>query len=227
MAYTYSQLKALWIKYGGNAASADTAAAVALAESGGVPTASNSNTDGSIDRGLWQINSVHGSLSTFDVAANTKAAIKISNNGSSWSPWVTYTTGAFRKFLSPGTPAGNAPADATATTAGITIPGLGGISVSGVVNGIMSTFLKAIGLSNMKDMLERLGLIILGFVLVIVGIHLLASGSGSQAFTVNEPKQEGRSEGGSNRKTKSSPGTTKTAAKSVGASEAVEAAAVA
>src|SRR5690606_38269312 len=40
------------------------AVAVCLAESGGRPNAINDkNTNGSIDRGLWQINSIHGKLS--------------------------------------------------------------------------------------------------------------------------------------------------------------------
>ena len=96
MAYTYAQLKALWNNNGGNPAAADIAAAVALAESGGNADAKNVNTNGSIDRGLWQINSVHGGQSTFDPIANVKAAINISNNGKSWSPWVTFQTGAYK-----------------------------------------------------------------------------------------------------------------------------------
>jgi hypothetical protein len=79
--YTYGQLKALWQQNGGNSASADIAAAVAMAESGGRSDAVNSNTNGSTDRGLWQINSVHGPQSTFDVTGNVKAAIAISNSG--------------------------------------------------------------------------------------------------------------------------------------------------
>jgi hypothetical protein len=97
--YTASQLAALWVSAGGNPASADIAAAVAMAESGGRSSAENHNTNGSIDRGLWQINSIHGALSTFDVRGNAKAAVSISGNGRNWSPWVTYQTGAYRQFL--------------------------------------------------------------------------------------------------------------------------------
>jgi len=222
MAYTYAELKALWLKYGGNAASADTAAAVAMAESGGVATASNTNTDGSVDRGLWQINSVHGGLSTFDVAANTKAAIKISNNGSNWNPWVTFKTGAFKKFLSPTTAAGSVPAD---TTASIGLPSIGGISISGVTSGIINTVLKMLGLGSMKDLVERLGLIILGFALVILGIHLLSSGGGG-GTPINV--QTETTEAGTTRKIKTpvSQSETTTALKT-GTAGAVEAAAVA
>lgn len=223
MAYTYAELKALWIKYGGAASAADTAAAVALAESGGVATASNHNTDGSIDRGLWQINSVHGSQSTFDIPGNVKAAIAISNNGKNWSPWVTFKSGAYKKYLSPTTAAGTVPTDAT--LAGINIPGIGGISISGVTSGIINTILKMLGIGSLKDLWERLGLIILGFALIVLGIHLLASGGGGgTAFNV----QTETSEGGTTRKIKTpvSSHKTTTALKS-GAGEAIEAAAVA
>jgi hypothetical protein len=93
-------LKSLWTRAGGSKRAADIAAAVALAESSGDPGASNRNSDGSIDRGLWQINSVHGALSTFGELANARAAVSISHNGSDWHPWTTFKTGAYRRFLS-------------------------------------------------------------------------------------------------------------------------------
>lgn len=92
MAYTAEQLKQLWIQAGGNPQNAAIAAAVALAESGGNANAGPKNNNGSIDRGLWQINSIHGALSSFDPLQNAKAAVKISNNGANWRPWcVAYT----------------------------------------------------------------------------------------------------------------------------------------
>lgn len=95
MAYSFDQLKQLWIQAGGNPAAAAIAAAVALAESGGRPDAFNGNGGRSQDRGLWQINSVHGSQSTFDPVANARAAVAISNNGTNWKPWcVAWTDGA-------------------------------------------------------------------------------------------------------------------------------------
>lgn len=78
------------------------AAAVAMAESGGDPQAKNTNKDGSRDRGLWQINTVHKSVSdacAFDPVCNAKAALRISSKGKNWSPWVTYNTGAYRKHM--------------------------------------------------------------------------------------------------------------------------------
>ena len=99
MIYTHEQLEQLWVDQGGSRAAADMAAAIAQAESGGDPNAVDYDSNGSVDRGLWQINSVHGSLSTFDVDANARAAIELSSNGTDWEPWVTYQTGAYRQFL--------------------------------------------------------------------------------------------------------------------------------
>lgn len=104
MAYDYNTIKQIWILNGGNPAAAGIAAAVALAESSGNPSAINYNSNGSVDRGLWQINSIHGAQSTFDITNNAKAAIAISKNGTDWSPWVTYTSGAWRKYLNPADP---------------------------------------------------------------------------------------------------------------------------
>lgn|GEM_PF-1900056 len=97
--YGAPRLADLWQKAGGPKSSAVVAAAIALAESGGRPNAVNRNRDGSIDRGLWQINSVHGALSTFSPTANARAAVKISKRGRDFSPWVAYTSGAYRRFL--------------------------------------------------------------------------------------------------------------------------------
>lgn len=101
--FTYAQLQGLWIKAGGNPQSAQMAAAIAEAESSGNSTAYDMDCDGSTDRGLWQINSVHGAASTFDIMGNARAAVAISNNGRDWSPWTTYTSGAYQQYLK-GTP---------------------------------------------------------------------------------------------------------------------------
>lgn len=97
--YTHSQLEALWISAGGPPKDADVAAAIAEAESGGDPNAENHNTDGSTDLGLWQINTVHGKLATKNVAGNVRAAVQLHKNRKGFADWVTYNTGAYRKFL--------------------------------------------------------------------------------------------------------------------------------
>lgn len=117
---------------------------------------------------------------------------------------------------------------ASGTTAGINIPGLGGggFSVSGIIQDGIDTVLKMLGLGSLKDMMERLGLIILGFVLVIVGIHLLSSGSGSNALQTSQTVADGTTT--TNRKIKTPVSEHKTTkVMSTGASEAAEAAVVA
>lgn len=90
-----------------NPAAALTATAIALAESGGSATATNTkNTDGSIDTGLWQINSIHKrDHPTWTVpwlqnpSNNAKAMAIVSSNGSNWSPWVKYKNGDYKKYI--------------------------------------------------------------------------------------------------------------------------------
>jgi hypothetical protein len=89
-------LERLWEQAGGSSAAAATAASVAMAESGGRQYASLYNANGTTDRGYWQVNSVHGSLSAFGAYENARAAVRLSGNGRDWSPWVTYNSGAYR-----------------------------------------------------------------------------------------------------------------------------------
>lgn len=87
-----------------------------------------------------------------------------------------------------------------ATTTGFNIPNpfsalTGGLSVSGVVTDAMNAVLKSMGLGSMQDLLERAGLLILGFVLVIVGIRILAGGSSSgSSSSFNKPQPEAEEE---------------------------------
>jgi LysM repeat protein len=86
-----SGLEALWVEAGGSAAVEVTAASIAMAESGG-----NQFATGTVgERGYWQINPVNGSLSTYDPYGNARAAVIMSGNGTNWSPWTTYTSGAY------------------------------------------------------------------------------------------------------------------------------------
>lgn len=79
------------------------AVAVALAESGGNSAAQHTNTNGSTDRGLWQINSrAHPEVSAgqaFDPAQAARAAFTISKGGTSWTPWTTAKTGAANAMM--------------------------------------------------------------------------------------------------------------------------------
>lgn len=113
---TKEGLEQLWVANGGKPGAKQMAAAVALAESDGEERSTDNDSDGSVDRGYWQINSVHGNLSTYDPNGNARAAVAISANGTDWSPWVTVKNGAYKKFLSGSASAGGSePATSSAT----------------------------------------------------------------------------------------------------------------
>lgn len=68
------------------------AVAIALAESSCNPTAQNTNTNGTGDFGLWQINSIHGyPLSClYNAQCNANAAYRIYSDSGNFLPWCTY-----------------------------------------------------------------------------------------------------------------------------------------
>ncbi|WP_431916865.1 hypothetical protein [Micromonospora wenchangensis] len=87
-----------------------TAVAVAMAESSCNPSAVGSNgptagcSNGSLDRGLWQINNCYHPTVTdscaYNAQCNANAAYSISSGGSNWQPWSTYNNGAYAGYLS-------------------------------------------------------------------------------------------------------------------------------
>ena len=91
-----SGLEALWESAGGSPGAAFMAAEIARAESSGRQHATDDDGNGTVDRGYWQVNSIHGALSTYDPAGNARAAVQISDDGTNWSPWVTYQTDAYQ-----------------------------------------------------------------------------------------------------------------------------------
>lgn len=82
---------------------APIAVAIALAESGGNGAASHVNTDGSIDRGLWQINNRwHSEVSdaeAYNPVVAASVAYTISRKGTNFTPWATFTSGAYQQYL--------------------------------------------------------------------------------------------------------------------------------
>jgi len=84
--------------------------AIAMAESGGRPDAvNNRNSNGSIDRGLFQINSVHQGnpwypQNPFDPLQSAKAALAIYQS-QGLKAWSVYNSGAYQKFIPSSVPA--------------------------------------------------------------------------------------------------------------------------
>lgn len=76
-------------------------AAIALAESSGRMDAQDDDSNGTVDLGLWQINSIHGydpNQLVNNANYNTKAAIAVLNS-QGLGAWSTYNSGAYKKYL--------------------------------------------------------------------------------------------------------------------------------
>ncbi len=107
--YTIDQILALAYVVGWRYNTQITAVAIAIAESGLSPTATGHNgptsgcPNGSDDRGLWQINDCYHPDVTdtcaYEALCNAKAAYSISTHGTSFRPWSTYNSGAYKSNL--------------------------------------------------------------------------------------------------------------------------------
>lgn len=84
-------LEQLWEEAGGSSAVAETAAAIAMAESGGEQDAYNP----SGASGYWQILGSVVSGDLFDPLVNAENAVAKYNAAGGFSPWVTYTDGGY------------------------------------------------------------------------------------------------------------------------------------
>ena len=138
------------------------ATAIALAESSGNTDATNKNSNGSTDFGLWQINSVHSALLNGkdwrDPAQNAAMMFSVSGNGANWRPWTTYTSGAYLTHLA----AANAATPDTSVGAAQ--------NVSATTDPFTSIQQFAHIISDPHTWL-RLGMVIGGSVLLLVAIH--------------------------------------------------------
>lgn len=148
-----------------------TAVAVALAESSGRTDATNRNSNGSRDYGLWQINSVHSALlasgDKFNPADNARMAYQVWKS-SGWRAWSTYKSGRYRAYLPRGTTASGAAAiggGGGTTDLGASFPSLGNPFESVLSGGLWA----------------RLGVFILGGLLFLIGF-IRMSGIGSAAL---------------------------------------------
>lgn len=138
--YSYAQLEQLWINAGGPRSVAYIAAAIALAESTGCATSVNpndSNGQGGTQTswGLWQIsNGTHSQPVPYILDPNVnarQAVVKYSealNAGKpGFSPWGTYTSGAYKHYLNAAT---------TPDKNGVPPPGVAAGSVGNEAQGI-------------------------------------------------------------------------------------------
>ena len=193
MALSYSQLEGLWIQAGGSAASAPLAAAIALAESGGNPTSYNGNAGtGDNSYGLWQINMI-GSMGPsrlrefgltsdsqlLDPLTNAKAAVQVSNGGSNFSPWSTFKSGAYRKYLQ-----GGVAPNMTAGGAGGTT-GTNGAQLAAATSTPLGSIQETIG--NIGNYLFFGFCVASGFIILTAGlIMLIMSTAESQVGAVGQ-----------------------------------------
>lgn len=143
--YGYAELVTLWIQAGGPASQADTAAAIALAASGGC----RYRLEGPVDVrpqkscvfvrttsrilvGLWQVNQMvnprFGVLSLFDPHANARAAVAVSIGGTNFRAWPEYVNGEYRRFT-------RVPSAVPATAQGTPANSLGGWNALSVAAG--------------------------------------------------------------------------------------------
>lgn len=77
------------------------AVAITGAESSRYQYAYLVNTNCSIDRGLWQINSGYWkAYSSYSQSTNAHGMYVISSHGTNWHPWVTYNNGAYKSYWS-------------------------------------------------------------------------------------------------------------------------------
>lgn len=174
-----------------------TATAVVLGESGGDTDAVNTNSDGTRDRGLWQLNSKdHPSMSdadAFDMLKSTRYAKSISAGGRDFRLWHATTAPAFADHLvtarkavaeSPdtigsgglgnviGSTVGNA-ADTVAGAADKLLPGNPFGSIVDALGTLTALGIKVFGVLLDPDFWKRLGLGLAGVVLIAVGVAML------------------------------------------------------
>lgn len=182
--FSYSQLEQLWLNAGGSPSLEATMAAIAEAESSGNSTATGKDSE----EGLWQIDPHYwpAQYVTYDPLGNAKGAVHV-ESVQGLGAWSTYNSGAYKQFLSGAAPSGSGSVPTSSTT-GINIPlpppfnnipGISGGSTPSLLDpntwlkDIGQTILMSLGLPTFKDLFQRLGLILLGAIIMFIGIQML------------------------------------------------------
>ena len=178
--YDFAQLEGLWINAGGSRATAPIAAAIALAESGGCSAAVNpdDNNGTQTSWGIWQVsdgthNQPPGILSP---AANALAAVtKWQEAGQSFRDWGTFTSGAYKGFMSNATPDLSVPGSTTIGGATNIAQGVPADCAWGKIPGVLGGIWPGACIITYKQARELIGAgILAGGVLVMgYGIELL------------------------------------------------------
>jgi hypothetical protein len=167
-----------------------TAIAIAYAESSGRIDAKNTNLDGSVDYGVWQINSVHADLFAkypeWWTVSNAVMAYELyKSKGNKFTDWVTYNTGAYKMFTSHARAAASdvsAPANTDLGDAGVAgsdqtttttiIPGVDAIA-SSLAAFSTATAAVASWVSDVRNW-ERVGMVLIGGALVVGALVMVA-----------------------------------------------------
>lgn len=161
--YSHAQLETLWQSAGGSHSAADTAAAIAQAESAGNSAVTSPNPDGGTNVGLWQLDTRgkgagHTIAQLQNPATNARLAVAGSSDGSDWSAWATYASGAYKAYLT-GAATGVQPNPPPVTTQPTGLAAIG-------------SFFSTLGQANLWI---RVGEVALGIVLLAVGIARITS----------------------------------------------------
>lgn len=192
--YTYAQLMALWINAGGSISEAPTAAAVAMAESGGCSAAVNTNDNGGTQSswGLWQISDgTHNQPTQGILTPETNAAAAVTkwrSSGYSFTPWGSYTSGAYREYISnsttPDYPAAPPDVRDNAPTTPPTAAGGSGTCAIGIPKIAISFAPDFPGLCLLsKAQLRALvatGVALVGVTIALAGVALIAKAAATQ-----------------------------------------------
>lgn len=145
-------LRDVLTRAGFTGAGLSTAEAVAEAESGGNARAHNGNAaTGDNSYGLFQINMLGAmgperrsefhlpsNASLFDPETNARVAYALSKHGTDWSPWSTFKSGAYRRFLggdaavtdAPAGPSSSSSSSSSATPAVFGLPSPSSLAAS-------------------------------------------------------------------------------------------------
>lgn len=144
--------------------------AIALAESSGNPSATHTNSNGSTDYGLWQINSVHHfSGNLLDPQVNAAAARTVFNS-QGFQAWSTYNSGAYTRYLGRGqAAAGNPTASPGGSGGGVQTVSDTSVSDSGA----LSTSVNSVTSGNTWLRIGEFGL---GSLLLIFAILRITGG---------------------------------------------------